>query len=320
MNIVVLDAHPLDADGDLDWTPLRALGTLTLHARTAPAEVSARLGDADVVYTNKVRVGGAEFDAAPRLRLVSVLATGYDVIDTAAARAHNVTVCNVPGYSSPSTAQTTIALLLELCHHVGAHAQAVQGGAWRKANVWSFWNEAPVELAGKTLVIVGLGAVGRRVARIAKALDMNVVAAALPGRSNDNASLPPRRLLDEALEMADVVSLHCPLTPQTRGLLNAERIARLKPAALVINTARGPLVEEGALAEALQAGRLAGYAADVLSVEPPEADNPLLSAPRCLITPHFAWASRASRQRLLEASVANLRAFLAGAPQNVVSK
>ena len=317
-DIVVLDALPMNP-GDLDWAPLAALGNLRLYDHTATAEVPERITGADVVFTNKVRLDRAAFAAATRLRMVSVLATGYDVVDVGAAREHGVTVCNVPGYSTPSTAQTAVALLLELAYRVGAHADAVRAGEWTHRNIWSFRDHPLVELAGKTLVIVGLGAIGGRVAQIGAALGMRVVAAQLPGRSGGGASSCPRVPLDEAFAIADVVSLHCPLTPLTREMVNAGRLALLKPTAFLVNTARGPLVDEAALADALHAGRLAGYAADVLGVEPPPPDNPLLHAPNCLITPHLAWASRESRQRLLDASVENLRAFLAGAPRNVVA-
>jgi glycerate dehydrogenase len=319
VKIAVLETLPLDADGDMDWEPLRALGDVTLHGRTAPEETAVRVAGADVVISNKVRLGPAEMDAAgPNLRLVSVLATGYDVVDVTAARERGVTVCNVPGYSTPSTAQTAVALLLELACRVGDHAARVRVGDWTRSGTWTFWDPAPVELDGKTLVLVGLGQVGGRVARVAEALGMRVIAANLPGRTGGSGPYP-RLPLDAALRVADAISLHIPLTSETRGLLNAGRVALLKPSAFVVNTARGPVVDEAAVADALHAGRLAGYAADVLSTEPPLADNPLLSAPRCLITPHYAWASRESRSRLLAESVENVRAFLAGSPRNVVS-
>lgn len=319
MKIVVLDALPLDAHRDLDWSPLAALGSLTCYDQTSPDETATRVTEANAVYTNKVRLTAEHFALAPNLRLVSVLATGYDVVDVAAARERGVQVCNVPGYSTPSTAQTTIALLLELCHRTGHHARAVAEGEWQRRGLWSFWDQAPVELAGKTLSLVGYGQIGQRVAAISEALGMTVVTAVVPGReAATSAASYPRLPLENALRVADVVSLHCPLTPATRGLLNAERLALLKPSARVVNTARGPLVDEAAVAHALHEGRLAGYAADVLSTEPPAPDNPLLSAPNCIITPHFAWASRESRQRLLEESVQNLRAFLTGSPRNVV--
>ena len=319
MKIVILDSRPMDA-GDLDWTPLRALAPdgLVLHEQTAPGQVVERIVGADVVCTNKAPLDAAAFAvAAPRLRLVSVLATGYNVIDLGAARDHGVTVCNVPGYSTASVTQATIGLLLELAHGVGHHAERVRGGAWQRAGVWSFSDCPLVELDGKTLVIVGLGAIGRRVARVAEALGTTVFAARLPGRDDSHGDDVPRLPLDEALARADAVTLHCPLTPDTHGLMSAERLARMKPSAFLVNTARGPLVDEGAVADALRAGRLAGYAADVLSEEPPDGGSPLFHAPRCLITPHLGWATRESRRRLLDATVANVRAFLAGAPQNV---
>ena len=317
MRIVVLDSRPLD-DGDLDWAPLRALGELTLHDNTAPEQVIERIRDAQAVFSNKVEVGAAAMDAAPHVKFIGVLATGYNNVDVAAARQRGVTVCNVPGYGTNFVAQTTLALLLEMCHRAGAHDAAVRAGQWQKTGAFSFWNGPLVELDGKTLVIVGLGAIGRRVARIAEACGMNVVAAQLPGREKSDEEFP-RLPLDEALAQADVVSLHCPLTPQTREIINAERLRLFKPSALLVNTARGLLVNDEELAAALKNGQIAGYAADVLSQEPPPENHPLLSAPRCIVTPHFSWASREARQRLLDIAVENLRKFLADAPQNVVS-
>ncbi|GAB4456020.1 MAG: D-2-hydroxyacid dehydrogenase [Armatimonadaceae bacterium] len=324
MKIVVLDSMPLDAEGDLNWLPLQELGELTRHPQTRPGEVAERIRDADAVFTNKVRLSADHFAEAPNLRLVSVLATGYDIVEVAAARQRGITVCNVPGYSTPSTAQTTIALLLELCHRTGDHAQGVRDGAWIKAGIWSWWQQTPVELDGKTLLIVGYGAVGKRVGQIAEALGMTVIAAQLPGRDSGSSEgrTVQRVPLEDALPLADVVSLHCPLTPETRELMNQERLARMKPGAFLLNTARGGLVADYAVRAALETGRLGGYGADVLGVEPPPSDHPLLSAPyppNCLITAHFAWASFASRSRLLADSIQNLRSFLAGTPQNVVS-
>ncbi|MBW3637624.1 MAG: D-2-hydroxyacid dehydrogenase [Armatimonadetes bacterium] len=316
--IVVLDARPADV-GDMDWSPLRALGELTLHPNTAPDELAARLQSADIVLTNKVALPASAFEAAPNLGLVSVLATGYDVIDLEAARRAGVTVCNVPAYSTASTAQTTVALLLELTQHAGAHDTAVKAGDWTRSPSFSFWNFPLTELDGKTLLVVGLGAIGGRVAAVCEALGMKIIAAQLPGRRSKSDSPYPRLPLDEALPRADVVSLHCPATPETRGLVNGEFLSQLKPSAFLINTARGVLIDEIAVAEALQSGKLAGFAADVLSVEPPPADNPLLSAPNCILTPHIAWASTESRRRLLDVSAKNIEAFLDGRAQNVVS-
>lgn len=314
---MVLDSLPLNP-GDLNWTPLRELGDLTLFENTAPHEVAERVREADVVYTNKVPVRADAF-AASRLKLVSVLATGYDIIDLDTARQKGVTVCNVPAYGTNSVAQTTIALLLELTHHAGAHDAAIREGQWQRAGFFSFWNYPLVELADKTLLIVGLGAIGSKVAQIATALGMRVIAAQLPGRNTPSHDNYPRVPLQQALPQADVISLHTPLTPETREFINAERLSLMKPTALLLNTARGLLIDETALAQALQEGRIAGYAADVLSSEPPAPHNPLLSAPHCILTPHLSWASFESRQRLMNASVENLRAFLAGKPQNVVS-
>lgn len=316
--IVVLDARPADV-GDMDWSSLHALGELTLHEHTALAEVAARIQDADIVLTNKVALPASAFEAAPNLGLVSVLATGYDVIDLKAARRAGVTVCNVPAYSTASTAQTAVALLLELTQHVGAHDVAVKAGDWTRSPWFAFWNFPLTELDGKTLVVIGLGSIGGRVASICEALGMKIIAAHLPGRQSKSDSPYPRLPLDEALPLADVVSLHCPATPETRGLVNAGFLAKLKSSAFLLNTSRGVLIDESAVAHALKNGKLAGFAADVLSVEPPPADNPLLSAPNCILTPHIAWASTESRRRLLDVSAKNLRAFLEGKPQNVVS-
>jgi glycerate dehydrogenase len=316
MQIVVLDAKPLDV-GDMDWAPLRALGEVTLHLNSTPDEVAARIENAAALFTNKVKVGASEMDAAPGLKFIGVLATGFDVVDVQVARERGITVCNVPGYGTSFVAQTTIALLLELCHRVGAHDAAIRDGQWQKEGAFSFWNGPLIDLDGKTLVIIGLGAIGRRVARIAQSLGMNVIAAQLPGRGksdNEFTRLP----LEDALKQADVVSLHCPLSEQTRGIINAQTLQFMKPTALLVNTARGLLVNDEDLAFALREGQIAGYAADVLSQEPPPDSHPLLHAPNCILTPHYSWASPQSRQRLLNIAVENLRLFLEGAPKNVV--
>ncbi|MES2461567.1 MAG: NAD(P)-dependent oxidoreductase [Armatimonadota bacterium] len=321
MKIVVLDALPLDADHDLDWSSLTTIGDLTRHERTSTEETAARISGAVAVYTNKVRLGASEMDSAGSgLKFIGVLATGFDVVDTAAARERGITVANVPGYSAAFTAQTAIALLLELSQHIGAHSDAVHSGEWQRRNIWSFWQFSLVELEGKTLVIVGTGAVGGRVAKVASALGMTVISAQLPNRPEMKDDNPyPRLPLDQALALADAVSLHCPLTPETRGLINAERLAQLKPGALLVNAARGPVVDDEAVAAALRSGHLAAFAADVMAPEPPEPNNPLLSAPNTILTPHLGWASRPARERLVAISAANLQGFLNGAPQNVVS-
>ncbi len=317
MKITVLDAKPLD-DGDMNWTPLRELGEVTLHDNTAPEQVFERVRGAEAIFTNKVKIGAEAMEAAPQLKFIGVLATGFDNVDANAARERGITVCNVPGYGTNFVAQTTIALLLELCHRVGAHDAAIRAGQWQRAGAFSFWNGPLIDLDGKTLVIIGLGAIGWRVARIAATLGMNVIAAQLPGRESNDEEFP-RLPLNDALSQADVVSLHCPFSAQTRDLINAERLHLMKPTAFLVNTARGLLINDEDLAAALRDGIIAGYAADVLSQEPPSEDHPLLSAPNCILTPHFSWASPQSRQKLLNISVENLRRFLDGTPQNVVA-
>ncbi len=317
LNIVVLDSVPLDK-GDLDWGPLRELGNLTRYPGTAPEQVLDRVRDAQIVFSNKVKIGGDIFDRSPRPRLVGVLATGYDIIDIPGARRNGVVVSNVPSYSSRFTAQTAIALLLELTHHIGAHDHAVKLGQWAKEGTFSFWNYPLIDLHEKTLLIVGLGNIGKRVAAIAEAMGMNVIVAQIGERASSGGPYPRVPLID-ALPQADVISLHCPLTPETRGIISAENLALMKPTALIVNTARGLLVDEQAVAAALHAGKLCGFAGDVLSVEPALPDNPLLHAPRCMVSPHLSWASFECRERLLATSIENLRAFLNGKPQNVVS-
>jgi glycerate dehydrogenase len=317
MNIVILDGVPLNP-GDLDWQPLRALGELVVYDHTTPGQLAERIRDAEIVLTNKVKIPAAAFAAAPRLKLISVLATGYDVIDLKAARNHLITVCNVPSYSAAFTAQTAIALLMELTHHVALHADAVRAGAWSAQKYFSFWKTPLVELDGKVLLLVGTGNIGSRVGEIANAFGMNVFAAQLPGRESSKSTFD-RIPFEEGLAQADVISLHCPLTDQTRKLIDVQTLSLMKKSALLINTARGALVDEFALAEVLQNKVIAGYAADVLDGEPPCKDNPLLHVPNAIITPHLGWASLECRQRLLNVSVENVRGFLSGAAQNVVS-
>jgi len=317
MNIVILDGAPMNP-GDLDWQPLRELGELIVYDHTAAEQLLERIGAAEIVFTNKVKIPAAAFDAAPRLKLISVLATGYDVVNLQAARDHNVTVCNVPSYSAAFTAQTAIALLMELAHHVGRHADAVRAGEWSAQKYFSFWKTPLVELDGKVLLLVGTGNIGSLVGEIANAFGMKVLAAQLPGRENSKSTFD-RIPLEEGLAQADIVSLHCPLTDQTRQLINGQTLSLMKNSALLINTARGALVNEKVLAEALQNRAIAGYAADVLDGEPPREDNPLLKIFNAIITPHLGWASIECRQRLLNVSVENAKKFLSGAPQNVVS-
>ncbi|HEX6271914.1 MAG TPA: D-2-hydroxyacid dehydrogenase [Polyangiaceae bacterium] len=315
--IVVLDGQTVNP-GDLPWDGLAALGELEVHPRTAPDEILPRALGADVVVTNKTPLDGATLAKLPGLRGVSVLATGHNVVDGARARALGVPVCNVPAYSTASVAEHALSLLLELTHHVGLHARAVREGEWSRASDFTFWNEPLVELAGKTLGIVGYGAVGQRVGVLGRALGMRVVAT--PSRRVPN---PPEGVeygsLEVVFETSDALSLHCPLTAETERLVRRERLERMRPGALLVNTARGGLIDEADLVHALEDGTLGGAALDVLSVEPPPGDHPLLRAPRCIVTPHQAWTTFAARRRLLDATVKNVAAILAGRPINVVN-
>jgi glycerate dehydrogenase len=317
MKLVVLDGHTLNP-GDLSWDALQALAPVEIFPRTAPRDVAARAGDAELVLTNKVVLDRAAIAALPKLRYIGVLATGYNVVDVAAARERGIVVTNVPEYSTRSVAQMVFALLLELCHHAGAHSGAVRAGRWTSSPDFAFWDFPLVELDGRTLGIVGLGRIGKAVAALGQAFGMKVLA--YQHRPKDvPAGVAVTSSLDALFRESDVVTLHCPLTAETKGLVNAARLALMKRTAFLINTGRGPLVEEQDLADALNAGRIAGAGLDVLSQEPPPASNPLLAARNCVITPHCAWATHAARGRLMTTVVENVRAFLAGAPRNVVS-
>ncbi len=312
----MLDAHTL-SPGDNPWSEVAALGTLEIHERSSGAEIVERARGADIVLTNKTPLTAETLGALPGLQGVCVLATGVNVVDVAAAAARGVVVCNIPAYSTPSTAQHAIALLLELTNQVGRHDRAVHDGAWQRSPDFSFALAPLVELDGLTLGIVGFGAIGRRVADIARALGMRVLAAGDAKRADDPSWLE-RVPLEELFGAVDALSLHCPLSERTRGLVNAARLSRMRPGAFVINTGRGPLVNEADLAKALRDGVIAGAAVDVLTQEPPAADNPLLSAPRCIITPHHAWATLAARRRAMRVTAENVRGILSGAPQHVV--
>jgi glycerate dehydrogenase len=321
MKLVVLDGHTLNP-GDLSWEPLEALGNCTVYDRTSPGEVLARAMSADILLTNKTVLDRPIIEALSSLRYIGVLATGYNVVDLAAARAHGIPVTNIPAYSTASVAQMVFALLLELTQQVGHHAHLTRWGHWSECPDFSFWDRPLIELDGLTLGIVGFGAIGQRVARIGRAMGMNIIVhTAHPERHAEEAQKLEARFadLDELFSAADVVTLHSPLTDATRHLVDASRLARMKPTAYLINTGRGPLIDEGALAQALKEKRLAGAGLDVLSQEPPPGGNPLLTAPNCFVTPHVAWATRAARQRLLTTAVANVQAFLNGKPQNIVN-
>jgi glycerate dehydrogenase len=317
MKIVVLDGHALNP-GDLSWDEIRAFGELAVHPRTPAAEIVARASGAEVVLTNKAPLNDATFGALPALRYVGVLATGYNVVDVRAARARGVVVSNAPGYGTDSVAQHAFALLLELAARTGYHAATVAAGRWARSPDYCYWDHPLLELSGKTMGIVGYGRIGRATARIAAAFGMNVIAQTpRPPAGGDGAVRFTE--VDTLFRESDVVSLHCPQTAENTGLVDARRLGLMKSTAYLINTSRGALVKEVDLAAALNAGRIAGAGLDVLAVEPPPADHPLFSAKNCLITPHLAWASVEARRRLLGIVAANLRAFLAGAPVNVVS-
>ncbi|MCL2696086.1 MAG: D-2-hydroxyacid dehydrogenase [Clostridiales bacterium] len=317
MQIVILDGHGVNP-GDMSWEPLKAFGTLSVYDRTDESMVEQRLRGAQIVLTNKVKLPREILtsSAASKLRFVGVLATGYDVVDIAAAREAGVTVCNVPAYSTEAVAQLTFALLLELSFGVGLHNALVHQGAWTASPDFCFWTRAPEELSGKTLGILGCGLIGSRVAQIGAAFGMTVIGCSrtpkptFPGKCVDFETL---------LRDSDVLSLHIPATPDTVGIINRDTIAKMKDGAYLLNTARGVLLNEQDVADALASGKLAGVGVDVVSREPIARSNPLLAAPNCVITGHYGWAPKSARQRLIDITCENIRVFLAGTPQNVVN-
>ena len=316
MKIVVLDGHTLNP-GDLSWSALEALGEVTLHVRTPPAEVAARCAEAEIIITNKALVPREVIASLPKLHFIAVTATGFNIVDAIAAKERGIPVSNVPLYGTRAVSQFTIAMLLELCHNVGAHADSVRAGEWVKSADWCYSRYPLLELDGLTFGVVGWGRIGQATADIALAMGMKIIAASRsPKPPKDGVEFVD---MDTLFRRADVVSLHCPLTPETKALVNAERLALMKPTAFLLNSSRGLLLDEAAVAAALNSGRIAAAALDVLSTEPPKADNPLLAAKNCLITPHQAWAAKAARARLLDTTVANVKAFVSGTPQNVVN-
>lgn len=312
MKICILDGYSLNP-GDLDWSPVERLGDVTLFDRTPADKIVERAADADIVLTNKVPFSADTLRQLPRLRFICVLATGYNIIDTEAAARQGVVVANIPAYSTMSVAQMAFAHILNITNHVASYAREVADGKWTNCPNFCFWDSALTELAGKTMGIVGLGNTGMATARIAVAMGMKVVAMTSKSADTLPEGITPAPL-DDVLASADVVSLHCPLTPSTRHLINAASIAKMKPSAILINTGRGPLVDEQAVADALNGGRLAAFGADVLSQEPPRGDNPLLSARNCFLTPHIAWATLEARTRLMSTATENVRQFIAGEP------
>ncbi len=319
MKITVLDGYTLNP-GDLSWDSFSQMGELSVYPRT-PLEddiIVQRIGDSEAVLTNKTPLTSAILDRCPKLKYIGVLATGYNVVDVKAAARCGIPVCNIPTYGTAAVAQYVFALLLELCHHTAHHSEAVHSGRWENNADWCFWDYPLTELAGKTMGIIGFGRIGQRTAEIAKAFGMKVLAFdAYPCEAGrELAEYVP---LERLLEASDVVSLHCPLLPETEGIMNRDTISRMKDGAMLINTSRGPLVAEQDLADALASAKLAGAALDVVSTEPIHGDNPLLKAPNCIITPHIAWAPRESRKRLMDIAAENLRQWMNGIPVNRIN-
>jgi glycerate dehydrogenase len=317
MNIVILDGYSINP-GDLSWSLLETFGSLTVHDRTPPGDVLKRSAGAEIVLTNKSKIPGDVINALPQLKYIGELATGYDNVDIRAAAERNILVCNVPGYSTQSVAQLTWALLLELTYTVNRRSVEVHNGAWTRSKDFCFGHEGLFELHGKTLGLIGLGQIGSAVAKIALAFGMKVIASV---RHPDKYHIADVSFMDtkDCFRQSDFISLHCPLTEATRQMVNKDLLQLMKPSAYIINTARGALINEADLAAALHNERIAGAALDVLSAEPPPADNPLLKAPRCIITPHIAWATKEARERLLKEAAANIEAFLDGRFRNVVN-
>jgi glycerate dehydrogenase len=317
MKIVVLDGYALNP-GDLTWDSLKQIGAVEIHDRTPADLVVARAKEAEIVLTNKTPLNRTTLLQLPALKYIGVLATGYNIVDTEAAREREIVVTNIPTYGTASVAQFAMALLLELCHHVGLHGEAVRNGEWSRNPDWSFWKTPLVELSGKTMGIIGFGRIGRQTGAIAAALGMRVVA---NDASEVNAPDYPGfewMALDRIVSEVDVLSLHCPLFAENKGMINKQRLGRMKRSAFLLNTSRGPLVVDEDLADALNEGVIAGAGLDVLSVEPPVSSNPLLSAKNCIVTPHIAWATREARTRLLDIAVENIRGFISGRVVNAV--
>ena len=317
MKIVILDGAALNP-GDLSWQQFEKLGEVVCYDRTPEEKTIERIGDAQLILTNKTPITEEVLSACPQIRYIGALSTGTNVIDTAAAKQRRIVVTNVPDYSTEAVAQHTFALLLESTNHVGLHAQSVAAGDWVRSRDFCYWKAPLKELAGQTIGLIGYGKIGRRVAQIARAFSMQVQALARPGKSYEEQTDVRFVSMETLLATSDVVSLHCPLTTENSGMIGDGELKKMKRGAVLLNTARGPLVDEKAIAKALKDGTLGWYGADVVQKEPMAQDSPLLSAPHCLITPHIAWAAQESRARLMEIAAENLRAYLAGKPQNVV--
>ena len=317
MKIVVLDGYTTNP-GDLSWDGFEKLGNLTVHERTPYDKIIERIGDAEAVITNKTPITKETIDACPNIKYIGVLATGFNVVDIDAAKAKDIPVANVPAYSTLSVAQLVMALLLEICHNVGAHSKAVFEGRWTSSEDFCFWDYPLMELAGKTIGIIGFGRIGQATGKVAAALGMNVLAYNR-SESEEGRKIGQYVTMDELLSKADVISIHAPLSPSTQGLINKDAIAKMKDGAILINTARGPIINEQDVADALNSGKLYAAGLDVVSVEPIKTDNPLLKAKNCYITPHIAWAPTEARTRLIDIATTNLKAFIDGVPVNIVN-
>ena len=318
MKIVVLDGYTLNP-GDISWEGMEAFGELTVYDRTKAEDVVARIGDAEVVYTNKTPITRETLDACPNVKFIGVLATGYNIVDIAAAKGKGIPVSNIPTYGTAAVSQFAIGLLLELCHHIGEHSDAVKAGEWTSNPDWCFWKYPLVELDGKTMGIIGFGRIGQDTGKIAQALGMKVLAYDAFKRPELETETCHYVDLDTLLAESDVIALHCPLFPDTEGIINKDTIAKMKDGVMIINNSRGPLVVEQDLRDALDSGKVAGAAVDVVSTEPIRMDNPLIGAKNVIITPHISWAPKESRQRLMNIAVDNLKCYVEGKPQNVVN-
>ncbi|MDL2232115.1 D-2-hydroxyacid dehydrogenase [Ruminococcaceae bacterium OttesenSCG-928-L11] len=320
MKIVILDGYT-ENPGDLSWEGFEQLGELTVYDRTSLTdigEINARIGDAEIVITNKTPIRRETLDACPAIRYIGVLATGYNVVDVEAAKDKGIPVANIPSYGTEAVGQFAIALLLEICHHIGHHDKAVKEGRWASSPDFCFWDYPLIELSGKTMGIIGFGRIGQVTGRIAKAMGMEVIA--YDEYPNDSGREIARYVsLDELLAESHVISLHCPLFPSTEGIVNKDSIAKMKDGVIVLNNSRGPLIVEQDLADALNSGKVYAAGLDVASAEPVRGDNPLLTAKNCIITPHISWAPKESRQRLMDIAVDNLRQYLSGSPVNIVN-
>jgi len=318
MKIVILDGYT-ENPGDLSWAELEKLGEVTVYDRTPAEEIVSRIGDAEIVITNKTPISRETMDACPNMKYIAVLATGYNVIDTAAAKEKGIPVSNVPTYGTAAVGQFAIAMLLEICHHVAHHSRTVYEGKWNACADWCYWDYPLIELDGKTMGIIGFGRIGQTTGRIAKAMGMKILAYD-NFQSESGKAIGEYVDLDTLLTQSDVVALHCPLFPETQGIINKDTIARMKDGVILLNNSRGPLIVEQDVADALNSGKIYAAGLDVVSTEPIRNDNPLLKAKNCFITPHISWAPKESRQRIMDCTVSNVAAFQAGNPVNVVNK